>query len=204
MSAELSERRLLVAGASSGIGAAVARAAAACGARVALLARRRDPLDALAAELTGAHGPGAAVVVPADITDDTAAGAAVDAAAEQLGGLDALVNAAGVFHAGPVGDTGPAQWRAIFDLNVVGLLVVTRAALPHLRADGIRVTTMAPGFVRTAILDEWPDGPLRERYTERMDSGGLDPEVVADAVVHVIGLPAGVGVAEYAVTTVAQ
>ncbi|MEQ3549243.1 SDR family NAD(P)-dependent oxidoreductase [Pseudonocardia nematodicida] len=241
----LAGRRVLVTGASAGIGESTARALAARGARVALLARRADRLAELAAELPGA------VAVPADITDDDAAGAAVERAAAALGGLDALVNAAGVFHGGPVvGEepTTPAQWRDMFALNVVALLVVTRAAAPHLRAsdrdpavvnvssmsgrrvpgaagavyaaskhavhavsdglrmelapDGVRVTTVAPGFVRTGIVDGWPDGELRERYTERLETVGLDPAVVADAVLHVMGSPAQV--VEYAVTSVEQ
>jgi NADP-dependent 3-hydroxy acid dehydrogenase YdfG len=125
----LDGRRVLVTGASSGIGAATARAAVAAGARVALVARSAERLAALADEL----GP---VVVPltCDITDDAAAEATVDRAARELGGLDALVNAAGLFTMGPVADTDPAAWRAMFDVNVLGLLTLTRAAVPHLRA----------------------------------------------------------------------
>lgn len=238
----LDHRRLLVTGASSGIGAAVARAAAAEGARVALLARRPEPLHTLAAEIDG-------VAVPTDITDDDAATAAVHTAAQALGGLDGLVNAAGVFTAGNVDDSDPEQWRAMFAVNVVGLLVVTRAAVPHLRdgtaptivnissmsgrrvptaaggvyaatkhavhaigdglrmelaPDRIRVTTIAPGFVRSGILDAWPDGPLRGRYRSRMAEAALDPADVAAAVVHVLGLPADVVVPEYAVMSIRQ
>lgn len=74
----------------------------------------------------------------------------------------------------------------------------------ELAPDRIRVTTVAPGFVRTGILDGWPDGPLRERYAGAMAATALDPADVAAAVVHVLGLPAGVAVHEYAVTSVEQ
>ncbi len=244
----LGGRRVLVTGASSGIGEAVARTLTGAGARVALVARRAAELDRLAGELGDA-----AVAVPADLTDDAAATAAVHAAAERLGGLDALVNAAGLMHAGPVlgsdDPSTPDQWRRMFELNVVGLLVVTRAAAEHLRAgtapvvvnvssmsgrrvptaagavyaatkhavhavsdglrmelapDGVRVTTLAPGFVRTGIVDDWPDGPLRDRYAERLETVGLDPDVVASAVRHVLELPAGAQVVEYAMTSVTQ
>ncbi|WP_232666305.1 SDR family oxidoreductase [Pseudonocardia sp. TRM90224] len=239
---DLQDRRVLITGASSGIGAAVARAAAGSGAKVALLARRKGPLDELAAELGG-------TAVVADITDDAAAEAAVDTAAEALGGLDALVNSAGAFTPGPVGATDPAVWRSMIDLNVVALLVLTRAAIPHLRAGtsptivnlssmsgrrvpnalagvyaatkhavhaaseglrqelgpaGIRVTTVAPGFVDTPIAASWPDGPVREHFEERLRNAGLDPAAVAAAVVHVLALPPDVQVVEYAVTSIRQ
>ncbi|HEX4361648.1 MAG TPA: SDR family NAD(P)-dependent oxidoreductase [Pseudonocardia sp.] len=130
MAGLLRGRRLLVTGASAGIGAAVARAAVAAGARVALLARNKDRLADLATEL----GPDA-IPVTCDITDDVAIPRAVDDAVARLGGgLDGLVNAAGVFTAGPLSDTDPAAWRAMFEVNVLGLLAVTKAAVPHLRA----------------------------------------------------------------------
>jgi clavulanate-9-aldehyde reducatase len=129
MTGALDGRRVLVTGASSGIGAATARAVVAAGARVALTARSADRLADLTTELGSAATP-----LTCDITDDAAAAATVDRAADALGGLDAVVNAAGLFTSGPVADTDPAAWRAMFDVNVLGLLAVTRAAVPHLRA----------------------------------------------------------------------
>jgi NADP-dependent 3-hydroxy acid dehydrogenase YdfG len=128
--ADLTGRRVLVTGASSGIGAATARAVAAAGGRVALLARRAEPLAALATELGG-------VAVPTDVTDaDGVVRTAIDRAAEELGGLDGVVNAAGLVRPGAVADGDPDGWRAMFDVNVLGLLQVSQAAIPHLRAAG--------------------------------------------------------------------
>jgi NADP-dependent 3-hydroxy acid dehydrogenase YdfG len=121
----LDGRRVVVTGASSGIGAAIVRAAADAGARVGLLARRADRLTALAGEVGGA----AAV---ADVTDATAVTAAVDELADGLGGIDAVVAAAGTMHLGAMGETDPERWREVFDVNVHGLLATARAALPHL------------------------------------------------------------------------
>jgi NADP-dependent 3-hydroxy acid dehydrogenase YdfG len=126
---ELEGRRILVTGASSGIGEATARAIAAAGGRVALLARRASRLAGLAEELDG-------VAVPADVTEPEATRAAVGLAAEQLDGLDGLVNAAGLARPGTVEDGDPASWRRMFDVNVLGLLHATQAAVPHLRAAG--------------------------------------------------------------------
>lgn len=132
MSTSLAGRRVLVTGASSGIGLATVRAARAAGARVALLARRAEVLEALADEL-------GAIAVPADVTDPDAARGAVDRAAEQLGGLDAVVNAAGALRPGPVAQTDPADWRLMVEVNLLGVLHVTQAAIPHLRAsEGVR------------------------------------------------------------------
>lgn len=129
VSGGLSGRRVLVTGASSGIGAAVARAVAAAGGRPALLARRREPLEELAADLD-------AVAVPADVTDLAEVRSAVERAAEDLGGLDAVVNAAGLARPGLVATADPAAWRAMLEVNVLGLLQVTQAAVGHLRAAG--------------------------------------------------------------------
>jgi NADP-dependent 3-hydroxy acid dehydrogenase YdfG len=126
---ELEGRRVLVTGASSGIGEATARAIAAAGGRVALLARRADRLEALADEL-------GAVATPADVTDAEATTAAVDLAAGRLDGLDGLVNAAGLARPGTLMGGDPASWRRMFDVNVLGLLHTTRAAVPHLRTAG--------------------------------------------------------------------
>jgi NADP-dependent 3-hydroxy acid dehydrogenase YdfG len=120
----------LVTGASSGIGAATARSLAAQGAAVALLARRRDRLDALA-ETIRADG-GTAIGVQADITDRRQAISAVDRAVAELGRLDTVVNNAGLMLIGPVADAPPAEWDEMLQVNVQGLLHITHAALPHL------------------------------------------------------------------------
>lgn len=123
MSGELSGLKAIVTGGGSGIGAAAARALADRGASVAVL-----DLDPAAAVAAGFHG------FIADVADDASVRAAVTAAAEALGGLDLVVNNAGVGAAGTVEDNQDAQWHRVFDVNVVGVVRVTRAALPYLRA----------------------------------------------------------------------
>ena len=119
----------LVTGASSGIGEATATALADEGARVALVARRRDRLEALAERL---GGPDRALVVEADITDAAEARRAVETTVAQLGRLDTLVNNAGVMLLGPIVDAPLEEWQRMVGLNLLGLLYCTHAALPHL------------------------------------------------------------------------
>lgn len=121
---DLRDRRVLVTGASSGIGAAVARAALGRGARVAGLARRTDRLRAIAGLVPAA----------ADIRDPGAVDAAVADAVDALGGLDAVVNAAGVNRPGLLADTTFDDWQTVLATNVLGLLNVVSAAMPALRA----------------------------------------------------------------------
>ncbi|HLK02036.1 MAG TPA: SDR family oxidoreductase [Streptosporangiaceae bacterium] len=118
-SAEFGGRTALVTGGASGIGLAVAGLLTARGARVAVLDRVK--------------ADGFASVV-ADVTSDEQVRAAVTAAAGVLGGLDILVNNAGIGAAGTVEDNDDAEWRRVFDVNVFGVVRVTRAALPSLRA----------------------------------------------------------------------
>ena len=115
----------LVTGASSGIGAATARALAEQGAAVGVLARRRDRLEQLAGELGG-------TVIEADITDPAQAAAGVEQLVGELGRLDIVVNNAGLMLTGPVLDAPDGEWDRMIDINVNGVLHVTRAALPHL------------------------------------------------------------------------
>ncbi len=118
----------VVTGASSGIGEATAVALADEGARVALVARRRDRLEALAERL----GADRALVVEADITDAEAAQRAVETAVAGLGRLDMLVNNAGVMLLGPIVGAPVEEWQRMVELNLLGLLYCTHAALPHL------------------------------------------------------------------------
>jgi NADP-dependent 3-hydroxy acid dehydrogenase YdfG len=120
----------LVTGASSGIGRATARALADQGATVALVARREDRLQALAAEISQAGV--AAHAFPADLTDDGQALALLDQVIARLGRLDTLVNAAGIMLIGPALDAPAEEWQRNVALNVSALLRLTHAALPHL------------------------------------------------------------------------
>jgi NADP-dependent 3-hydroxy acid dehydrogenase YdfG len=116
----------LVTGASSGIGEATARALAAQGATVALVARRVERLERLAAELGGA------VAIEADITQQPQAAGAVERTVSELGRLDTVVNNAGVMLNGPVVGAPLEEWDRMVAINVSGLLYVAHAALPHL------------------------------------------------------------------------
>jgi NAD(P)-dependent dehydrogenase (short-subunit alcohol dehydrogenase family) len=119
--------RALVTGGASGIGLATARLLADRGARVACLDMDVKP-DA--AEVAG---DARLVPVRADVTDDDAVRAAVATAADRLGGLDVLVNNAGIGAQGTVADNGDDEWRRVLDVDVIGIARVSRAALPHLR-----------------------------------------------------------------------
>lgn len=120
----------LVTGASSGIGKATAIELAARGAAVALVARRADRLDALAAHIEA--GGGRALAIQADITQRQQAQDAVERTVTELGRLDTLVNSAGLWLVGPVEDAPTDEWDRMIDVNINGLLHVTHAAVPHL------------------------------------------------------------------------
>ena len=120
----------LVTGASSGIGAATAAALAAHGAAVALAARRRDRLEALAADIRDQGGT--ALVLERDVTDEQQATDAVQRTVAELGRLDTLINNAGIMLLGPVVGAPLEEWQQMVELNVLGLLYCAHAALPHL------------------------------------------------------------------------
>ena len=127
---ELDGTVALVSGASSGIGRVTASRLADEGAAVALIARRADRLEELAVDI--ARSGGVAVPIAADLTDPSAAQAAVARAVGELGRLDTLVNAAGVMLNGPSEDSPLQEWDRMVDVNLRGLMYVTKAALPHL------------------------------------------------------------------------
>jgi NADP-dependent 3-hydroxy acid dehydrogenase YdfG len=122
----------LITGASSGIGEATALALAERGASVALAARRKDRLDALAATIRGAGGN--ALVLEADIADEQQASDTVERTVAELGRLDTLINNAGVMLLGPAVGAPVTEWQRMVQLNMLGLLYCAHAALPHLLA----------------------------------------------------------------------
>src|SRR5205085_8885825 len=130
----LDGRRIAITGASSGIGEAAALLLAREGAAVALGARREDRLEDLKGRIEGDGGT--AVALRADVADEQNAHAFVNGAAEALGGLDGLINNAGVMLLGPVEGTNTDEWRQMVEVNLLGLLYCTQAAIPLIRDAG--------------------------------------------------------------------
>ena len=127
----LAGKTAVVTGASSGIGEATARLLTGEGCNVVLAARREDRLKSLAAEL----GEGA-LAAPTDVTDPAACAALVARTVERFGSLEILVNNAGLGLYGSIPEGDPDDWRRMFDVNVLGVLYSTRAAVRHMLARG--------------------------------------------------------------------
>jgi len=146
VSQDLAGRTALVTGASSGIGAETARALAAAGASLVVSARRRDRLDALMAELERAGAAVLAVTVDMRREDDIVRCFA--AARERFGGVDVLVNNAGLGRAAPISSAATELWREMLEVNVLGLATATREAIRDMERRGkaghvVNVASMA-------------------------------------------------------------
>ncbi len=138
---------VVISGGGTGIGAATARRYAAEGARVAILGRRREPLEAVAAE-TGA------LAVVADASDSESTAAAVATIVAELGGIDVLVANAGGHGLSTVGETDDAEWQLAFTTNVTTAFVLAREALPHLiesRGQIVIVSSLAGLFAGPSV-----------------------------------------------------
>jgi NADP-dependent 3-hydroxy acid dehydrogenase YdfG len=127
---DLNNAVVLVTGASSGIGAATARAASEAGARLVLVARREDRLRRLAAEI------GDALAVPCDVTDRNQVEDAVRYAIDEYGQIDVLVNSAGQGLQATIEDLEPDDFRAVLELNLIAPLAMMQAVLPGMREQG--------------------------------------------------------------------
>ncbi len=132
--ARLDGKVAVVTGASSGIGEAAVRALAAEGAAVVAGARRKERLDGLVDEVT--RDGGKAIAVECDVTDEEQAHNLVHRAVEEFGRIDILVNNAGVMLLSTVGKGLSDQWRQMFEVNVMGLLYATDAAIGHMKEQG--------------------------------------------------------------------
>jgi NAD(P)-dependent dehydrogenase (short-subunit alcohol dehydrogenase family) len=132
----------LVTGGASGIGAETARRLAEEGARVAIIDR----------DLSGADPSHLARV--ADLVDTDAVTAAVTEIAEEFGGLDILINNAGIGAQGAIDDNAPEEWLTLFDINVVGIMRATSAALPYLRRSAHAAIVNTASIAATAGLPQ--------------------------------------------------
>jgi NAD(P)-dependent dehydrogenase (short-subunit alcohol dehydrogenase family) len=141
--------RAVVVGASSGLGRCIAVGLARRGERVALLARRRERLEAAAAE-----GGAGAVAIECDVTDAGSCNAAIEKAAAELGGIDALVYTPAVGPLKRLVDTDAETWRRVFDTNVTGAALVTTAAIPYLTASS--GTAVYLSSVSASLTHPWP------------------------------------------------
>ena len=139
MAGDLSGLAAVVTGGGSGIGLATARLLDSQGARVAVL--DVNPGEEFLA-------------LQADVTDDASVRLAITTAAERLGGIDILVNNAGIGAIGTVADNPDVQWHQVFDVNVVGIVRVTRAALPYLRRSANAAIVNTCSITATAGLPQ--------------------------------------------------
>lgn len=166
----------VVTGASGGIGAAAARGLAAAGYRVVLTARRTDRIDTLATELTEAGHDASAH--PVDVTDR----AAVDAFAASLDRCDVLVNnAGGALGADSVAEGDPAEWRTMFEVNVLGTLHVTQALLPMLTESGDG-TVVVVSSTAAFTAYEGGGGYVAAKHAEHALAGTLRLELCGEPV----------------------
>ena len=145
---DLSGRVAAITGASSGIGEATAEVLARAGAAVSLAARRTDRIDALAERINSSGGR--ALAIETDVADERQANGFVSRTKEELGRLDILVNNAGVMLLGPVIGAPTEEWRRMIDVNLLGLLYCTHAALPIMGEQGgghiVNISSVAGRF----------------------------------------------------------
>jgi clavulanate-9-aldehyde reducatase len=189
---DLQGRTVAITGASSGIGQATAIACARAGAAVALGARRAQRITELARQIEGEGGR--AVALPTDVTDERQARAFVEDAHERLGRLDALVNNAGVMLLGPIVGAPTDEWRRMIDVNVLGLLYCTHAALPimlaqepPLRGHVVNVSSVAGRIARAGSgvynLTKFGVGAFSESLRQEVTAQGVRVTIVEPGMV---------------------
>jgi len=225
---------IVITGASSGIGAAMAKAFSAKGHPLLLLARRIEPMQALKLENS--------LCISVDVTDGEAIKAAIATAVEKFGPVGGLINNAGVMLLGQADTQNPAEWAQMLNINVMGVLNGIHAVLADMKArktgtiinvssiagrktfpnhaaycatkfavhaltenireevamDDVRMITIAPGAVETALLSHTTSEEIKAGYQEWKEfmGGVIEPTAVADAAVFAFEQPQSVCVRE--------
>ena len=178
VSSALAGKVALVTGASSGIGEATAAALAAAGAKVAIAARRADRLEALAARIETAGGM--ALRIEADVTSNDDVTAMIGKVVAEWERLDILVNNAGVMLLSPTAEATLDDWRQMVELNLLALMGVTKAALPHLRAAKGHIVNVSS--VAGRVANPGASGYAATKFGVVGFSESLRREVYADKV----------------------
>lgn len=185
MAVEMTGRTVAITGASRGIGAAAARAFAAAGARVVLMARDREAIAALAGEIGTS-----ALAVPCDVTRYWEVEAALAAGADAFGGLDVLVNNAGVIQPiAPVAGVDPDAWDQLIDINLKGVFHGARAAVPIMLAGGGGTIINISSGAAVNALEGW-SAYCASKAAVRMFTACLHKELGA-AGIRALGLSPG-------------
>lgn len=190
MSGKLQGKVAIVTGASAGIGEATAIALAAEGAKVALVARRGDRLDALAQRI--AESGGEALAIVADITDDAQIQTFINKTKTNWGQIDIVVNNAGIALVGEIAKSDPADWRRMIDLNLIALMNITHAVLPILQAQGsghiVNVSSVAGRTVRVGIggynASKWGVNAFSEALRQEMSHQNIRVTVIEPGMVN--------------------
>lgn len=178
VSSMLAGKVALVTGASSGIGEATAAALSAAGARVAVAARRVERLEALAARIEKIGGT--ALRIEADVTSSDDVAAMVGRVVAEWGQLDILVNNAGVMLLSPAAEATLDDWRHMVELNLLALMGVTKAALPHLKAAKGHIVNVSS--VAGRVANPGASGYAATKFGVVGFSESLRREVYADKV----------------------
>jgi NADP-dependent 3-hydroxy acid dehydrogenase YdfG len=179
----------LVTGASSGIGDATAIALAQAGAAVAIGARRRDRLDALAAKLR--DGGATVLTLDLDVTDESACREAVRRTREELGGLDVLINNAGVMLLGTIRGADTEEWRRMINTNVLGLMYMTHAVIDGMVEQGsgdiVNVSSVAGRVARLGSgvynASKWGVNAFSESLRQEVTAKGVRVSLVEPGAV---------------------
>jgi clavulanate-9-aldehyde reductase len=183
---DLRDQVALIAGASSGIGAATARTLAAAGMKVVVAARRGAELEAVAEEIRAAGGQ--ALAIEMDVTRWEDCRDLVDRTVAEHGRLDALVNSAGIMLMARVEDADPQEWVTMMNTNVLGSMFLAKAALPHLLERQGAVVQLSSAAGRVARVNT--SGYCASKYAITAFCEALRQEV-GDRGVRVIVLEPG-------------